>query len=769
MKKTMQKLCCGFTLAVALFLLMPGIAGAEEPGDPSLMGGTQATPQTSPNQDKTADQTANRQGGNTTTADNAPSQTNVPAIEVEVQADKDKAPKEGSTEAGYKPDTTTTTGPWGKMKLQDTPYSINVMSSNLIENTIASSPDQLYRMNPLIQASMPQNRGYGPSLSMRGFSNVTGAFLMQDGMNLSNVYVMPLEDKERVEVLTGLSGFLFGQGHVGGAIDYILKRPTATPIDNITVGNYGDSQNFVHADLGGPLDSKGTFGYRLNLVTSEGNTGIDYNKTKRWLISTALDWHATDKLLAQFNYSHYYYYEQGTGGYWNTRFFNSTQNHPNADLIDPTKNYSQQWSFNRNVMDVFGTNLNYDINEISKIRVGYTHTSTESEKLYTNLYLTAANNLDYTIYPAYVAPQTYTNDSGYVYWDTKFKTATIEHKMTIGFAGDALEVQQHSVTGGGQLGGTYSMMFDPVYLNEPNFTIGQGYKSSWSSGKYWTIGDDMKLNEKWSAMVGLNYATIDTVNYNQNGTKNGPEYNKSKSTPSMSVLYKPTPWLTTYASYMEALVKGATAQNTPYNGLPVSNAGQFLEPSVSTQYEVGVKANIGQSLVSLAFFKIDQANSYYEYNNSDNNYTFTNDGRQINKGIELTTSGKITNNLTLVGGLTILDPKVTNTNTPSIYLDGVPYGISKRLYKLYAEYDTPFLKGLTLTAGAYYRSSYVANGSPPLETLPGYTTFDVGARYVYKDITYRLAVSNLTNNRYWSDTGTLGFPRTISCSITMKV
>lgn len=744
MKKILQKMFSGCTVAAALLLMMPGVAGAEEAADSSPAGNTQGA-------------AANQQ------------QDNVPVTEVEVAANKDRTLKEGSAEAGYKPETANTTGPWGKMKLQDTPYSINVISSDLIENTLSSSPDQLYRMNPLIQANMPQDRGYGSSLSMRGFANVLGAFLLQDGMNLSNVYAMPLEDKERVEILTGLSGFLYGQGHVGGAINYILKRPTATPLHNITIGNYGGSQSFIHADLGGPLDSEGKFGYRMNLVTSDGNTGIDYNKTNRWLVSTALDWHASDKLLAQVNYSHYYYHEQGTGGYWNTRFFNSTQNHPNAALIDPTNNYSQQWSFNRNVMDVLGTNLNYNINAASNLRIGYTHTSTESEKLYTNLYLTAANNLDYTIYPAYVAPQTYTNDSGYAYWDTKFKTSTIEHKLTIGFSGDTLAVEQHSVTGGGQLGGTYNMTSVPVYLNEPAFVVGPGYKSSRSSGKYWLIGDEMKLNEKWSAIAGLNHATIDTVNYNQNGTMNGREYNKSKDTPSISVVYKPASWLTTYASYMEALVKGATAQSTPYNGLPVTNSGQFLEPSVSTQYEVGVKANVGQSLVSLALFKIDQANSYYRFNNSDNNYTFTNDGRQINKGIELTTSGKITSNLTLVGGLTVLDPKVTNTNTPANYLDGVPYGISKRLYKLYAEYDTPFLKGLTLTAGAYYRSNYVANGTPPLETLPGYTTFDVGARYICKDLTYRLTVNNVTNKRYWSDTGTLGFPRTVSGSVTIKL
>ncbi len=62
---------------------------------------------------------------------------------------------------------------------------------------------------------------------------------------------------KRIEVLNGLSGFLYGGANVGGAVNYVLKRPTSTPIANLTLGNYGGGQFFTHADLGGPIHVDG--------------------------------------------------------------------------------------------------------------------------------------------------------------------------------------------------------------------------------------------------------------------------------------------------------------------------------------------------------------------------------------------------------------------------------------------------------------------------------------------------------------------------------
>src|SRR5208337_5650229 len=97
----------------------------------------------------------------------APGTQNVPVTEVEVKAEKEKKPQEGSAEAGYKVENTTTTGPWGQMKHQDTPYSISVIPQELIENVVAADPDQLLKMNPLTQFSNLSSANNIPSAYIR--------------------------------------------------------------------------------------------------------------------------------------------------------------------------------------------------------------------------------------------------------------------------------------------------------------------------------------------------------------------------------------------------------------------------------------------------------------------------------------------------------------------------------------------------------------------------------------------------------------------------
>ena len=88
------------------------------------------------------------------------------------------------------------------------------------------------------------------------------------------------------------------------------------------------------------------------------------------------------------------------------------------------------------------------------------------------------------------------------------------------------------------------------------------------------------------------------------------------------------------------------------------------------------------------------------------------------------------------------------------------------------EWDTPFVRNLTLNAGLqYYGKSYQDTAAG--YRLPSYTTVDLGAKYVLKiaekqDLTFRAGVENLFNKHYWQvqrgrydrSFAVLGIPRT---------
>lgn len=733
MSKNIRTLFFSYALIISLFIWMPGIAGADA---------------------------ANSSTGNKDTVANG--QASVPSTEVDVTADKDKA-KEGSTEAGYKPDTATTTGPWGKMKLQDTPYSINVMSSDLIENVQASNQDQLAIMNPVIQFTDPQNNNNIAGVMLRGFYNQTPAF---DGLTGGFGLGVFTEEVDRVEVLTGPSGFLYGMGNVGGLLNYVYKRPTQEHISNITVGDYGGSNSYIHGDFGGPIDNGGKLAYRMNVVDDNGGTQIDNQSIKRQLLSGALDWHAADNLLLQFNGGHQYWRANGRQPYWG---LDTATNYHSAP--DASKLWAPNWTYYESQTNYGQTNLTWNINNMFTFRAAYRDQYDTRRFTASTNWIESDGTVSMTMFE--FAPQNVKTLSQYYFLDANFNTGAISHKLTMGFSGYNYSFFGHTDRFSNFVSDTISPD-DPDSANipMPSFTaLGTGsvYKESETDTKNWLIGDDVKLNDKWSSMIGINHAEVNDASYTSSGATNGTPYDSGKTTPSVSFIYKPDSGITTYATYMEALEEGVIVPDT--NGsIPYTNAGQVLSPVVDKQYEVGIKQSVGKLMLTTALFDIKKAN-YFSLANSDVTDTYVEDGAARNRGVEFTVSGKATDRLTLYGGLTLMQCTVEDPTDSS--LNGTrPTGVANQLVKLYAEYDLPNVPGLTLTGGVYWIGS-VYDGAMNTAALPGVVIGDIGLRYKTAmngtPVIYRFNVTNVTNKNYWTEDGFLGEPRAIAFSMEMKL
>ena len=271
----------------------------------------------------------------------------------------------------------------------------------------------------------------------------------------------------------------------------------------------------------------------------------------------------------------------------------------------------------------------------------------------------------------------------------------------------------------------------------------------------WIIGDDIKFNQQWSALVGVNYAGITS------GSQPSA-YDKSAVTPSLSLIYKPIPQISTYATYIQSLEQGTIVP------AGFSNMGQVFTPLVSQQYEVGAKATVGGVLLTGALFRIDKANQYQI--NTSPLPTYVQDGREVHQGIELTATGKVTDRLTLWAGLTFFDATVERTNDPTL-VGKTPSDVADQLAKVYAEYNLPWVKGLTLQGGIYYTGPQFADAENT-QRLPGYIIGDLGARYEMKiydyPTTFRLYVTNVTDKKYWANSNYVGDPCTIAFSTQVK-
>jgi iron complex outermembrane receptor protein len=578
-----------------------------------------------------------------------------------------------------------------------------------------------------------------------------------------------MQEVAQVEVLTGLSGFLYGAGNIGGMVNYVTKRPTEERLNSVTVGNTSGSNVYLHGDFGGQIDQEGKFGYRFNVLTQNGETATKNQDLELNFVSFAFDWRVSDSLLIQLDGSDRDYHMKGlqTGWSLGDDEHGDKAIRPSAARLDSDKLWSQKWAVQDSQNQRLATNLFWDINENLSLRAGYLTDTTS--RYYTFADSTINADDTYTQYAetdkSAPSRKAYTWGS-FIFIDMGFNTGDITHKIVTGlrFSDKERNDGNNAWSNGVELG-PFSLT-NPSYVDEPNWQY-DGEYSPYLQSKTTTsnisIGDDIIFNEQWSALVGLAYSTIEDKRYNGDTTLR-TYYDESALTPSLSIIYKPIDSVTTYASYMEGLEAGDHADDR-HQGREVINAGESFKPLTSTQLELGAKADISGILFAAALFEIEKPIEYYLL--KGDKFEFVQDGSQLHRGLEFTATGKLTENLTIVGGFTLLDAKVKEQRAEPELEGNRPDEVAKQMFKFYAEYAISAISGLVINGSLSHTGSFYSELDNK-EELDGYTLTDIGARYTFNNltnpVTLRFNVSNLTDKRYWANSSYTGDGRRMALS-----
>ncbi|WP_372598447.1 TonB-dependent receptor family protein [Amphritea sp.] len=116
-----------------------------------------------------------------------------------------------------------------------TPAMITIIDSQQIERSNASNLADLLRTSGMVQVRDTLGDGNRVSVSMRGFGQNTAnnVLILVDGRRLNNPTLtspalnsVPVEEIERIEILHGSAGSLYGDQAVGGVINIITKTST---------------------------------------------------------------------------------------------------------------------------------------------------------------------------------------------------------------------------------------------------------------------------------------------------------------------------------------------------------------------------------------------------------------------------------------------------------------------------------------------------------------------------------------------------------------
>ena len=689
--------------------------------------------------------------------------TTLPAVTVSATQEA-----QGKADEGYREDRVSQVGPWQGRKLQDTPYSITVFSEELMENLQATSADQVYRINPTMQQTRSQYENNQPTINLRGF-NFWRTY--RDGlMDDQYGHATTIEDTERIEVFNGLSGFLYGADNIGGLVNYVTKRSTDERLNHLTASSLGNKSWYLHGDFGGKFDADGRFGYRLNLARQGGDTAIRGQTVNREFYSLALDARPRDDLYLMIGAARNEYEVDGAQASWAA----TAATRPDAGALRNNRSYGQPWTHRWYETNRYQAQAEWDVNQAIKLRFGLLASDGVRNSAASPTLNTMRSRDTYTqtvggIYPPGADDSiTFQDDlRGAAYADFKFDTGPINHKLTVGYQYSNIRQDWWSGDSPARVPlGTYPIWEIPHADRPAGAPVARGDKIPRFRNKRRNvlIGDDIQFSERWSVLAGLSHTTIRAV-----GTASNKGYDDSALTPSVALVFKPVPALTTYLHYMEALEEGGLADRE-FQGSPVVNAGQIFEPLKSKQVELGAKYSWGGMLFSGALFEIDKALQYYDISNPAAP-VYVQDGRQVHRGVEFTAIGRLTNNLSLFGGFTWLDPKIREQKQTPAVEGNRPALVSDKLFKLRAEYDVPVLPGLSVSAGINRTSaSYVDLNNT--DRLPGYTIYDLGARYplgpAARPVILRLDILNLTDKHYWANGAVLGLPRTVMLSASYK-
>jgi iron complex outermembrane recepter protein len=192
--------------------------------------------------------------------------------------------------------------------LSDVPMAVSAVTAENLRNTGATDIRQLNQIAPSLLVSSTQSEAGAAVARIRGVGTVgdnpglegsvgvfiDGVYRARTGMGLTELGAL-----DRIEVLRGPQGTLFGRNTSAGLISIITAKPRFTPeaMGQVDVGNYNFRR--VEAGVTGPISS--TLAARLDGVYSKRDgflkdviSGRDINDRNRWLLRGQLLYQPND-------------------------------------------------------------------------------------------------------------------------------------------------------------------------------------------------------------------------------------------------------------------------------------------------------------------------------------------------------------------------------------------------------------------------------------------------------------------------------------------
>lgn len=642
-----------------------------------------------------------------------------------------------------------TAGALGTRDALDLPFSFSSYGSELAKAQRATLLTDLMRNDASVQ-----NLNFGGAydyVAIRGWETSTTESYRRDGLQTLTLSDIPFENKERVEVLKGVSGFLFGFSPPGGTINYVVKRPTRERFATLDAELRSFGGRYLHLDAGGPIEGS-SLGWRFNAAVENQGDFAKLRDLRRHVAAAAVDIKPAAGWLLQLDLEHQ-----------DKEAAASSLIPPASDgrLLegyDPRVLVGAPWLRYGSRGTTGGLRLTGSLGERWSLVSQWNLTRLERDSAFP--YVSALEpDGTITIVPL-LGPAAVQNQRG---WSQQtlllgdVEAAGVRHELVLGVYTDRSR---------GVFCGYYpeqpaftTNIYAPVYPADQGFEPLAADAGCPQRGEQTHLfaSDTVHFSPHWQAILGLR-----RVDYDSRYSNRPFSYAGQATSPTAALLYKPVPAVTVYGSYARSLQEGSTAPNRP----GVLNPGEVLPPLEARQLEFGAKGRWGALGASFAVFRMSRPADYVDASSG----VFGRYGEQVNEGVELAASGDIGLQWRVVGSLSHLKARLTRNADPA--LDGRDVAaIPRTQAALHLEHRLAALPGLTLQGGVFHVGDRWFDAANQTR-VDGHTRLDLAARYATawagRPLLLRLNIDNATDLRHWESVAyggvTPGAPRTVRVS-----
>ncbi|MDH0303510.1 MULTISPECIES: TonB-dependent receptor [unclassified Pseudomonas] len=642
-------------------------------------------------------------------------------------------------------------GMLGNRDLMDTPFSVTAYTAKTIENQQSGTVGAVLRNDPSIRFSTGEGHAY-ENFMIRGYALDSTELALGGLYGLAPDGHVPTEFLERVEVLKGPGALLNGMapnGGVGGVVNLVPKRAGDTPLTRLTTSYVSDGYVAEHLDVGRRF-AEGRFGIRFNGVYGSGDTGVDEQSKDRTLAALALDYRGDDFKLELDAYESHEKLENGSPMMAGFTGLNQVTRAPKPDTNILEGIHARQIS---KAVVVRGE-YQLDDHWSAYASVGGARTRYDGFLNGTRVVVDKADGS--------ATGETY-NQAGYTHSLSSeaglrgdFMTGPVSHQLVLSTTLLHQDIGRAPTVTGPKY---------PTNIYQPGKAViagnhGSSTKTGDNTLSSFAVADTLGfLDERVLLTLGVRSQRV-------RQKMSSPAYDERKLTPAVGIVLKP--WdapVSLYANYIEGLTQGGMVTD-----VRAANYREQFAPYVAKQMEAGVKWDLGDFTHTLALFQIEKPSMIYD--KPSNRYT--DDGEQRNRGVEWTMFGEVVPSVRLLGGVTYTRAVLSKTAGGS--LDGnTARGVPAWSANLGAEWDLPWVEGLTLTALGIHSSSQYLDSANQLK-IPQWTRYDLGARYatkvLSKDVTLRASLENVENRAYWAGVfndgyATVSEPRTLKLSASV--